>query len=260
MTTLFDVLASVTRILEETRSSTATGGTNSTLIDTSMVEPNDYFNGGIMFFESGANDGISRKITDFNNTTFTFTFSAVSTAIAAGVNYTVSQGLYSRQELVNAVNMALAHIGPYLHIDDTTETVADTEEYDLPAGVHHVKRVQESTNADEPYEWKDPINGWKEVNGVLILKEASETDDLLLRIYYEVPHTEVNLDADTIADIINPSRLIHTAAYFALKVRSEYGGEQDVEVNKQVEQQLMQMLAGLYPIPHMPKDPTLASF
>lgn len=75
-------------------SSTATGGTTGTLIDTNaLLQADDYWNHGIIEFTNGTNIRIKRKIVDFDAATDTLTFDyAIPTAPAAGDAYVVYRG------------------------------------------------------------------------------------------------------------------------------------------------------------------------
>ena len=76
------------------KSSTATGGTTSTLIDTvGLTHADDYWNYGYVEFTSGNNDGQKRAIIDFDQSTNTATLSyALSYAVASGDAYTIYRG------------------------------------------------------------------------------------------------------------------------------------------------------------------------
>ncbi len=65
---------------------TATGGNTSTLIDTaSLTQADDYWTIGFVFFDTGANAGVSRKVKNFVQATHTITFDY-------GLPFTVSPG------------------------------------------------------------------------------------------------------------------------------------------------------------------------
>jgi hypothetical protein len=57
--------------------SVVTGGTTSTIIDSALTQVNDYWNWGTIIFTSGLNNGMSRKIVDFVNSTHTLTLDYV---------------------------------------------------------------------------------------------------------------------------------------------------------------------------------------
>lgn len=236
----------------EVYSGTATGGGATTLIDTNQVSTaNDFYNGGTMVFLSGTGlIGTTRVITDYDNTTKTFTF-ATGTAIAAGVKYAAIRANLTRQDLVNAINAALADMGNITQHDDTTVVTADTEEYDLPAGVANVVQVQVSASATEPFNWKTYYQ-WIENNGQLIFMPDAEptTEDMLIRIYYNQPHADVSLDADEISVDIQPVRLYWAAAAHALAMRMRNARNEQPSLTEawKYAVQKSQEMAARYPI------------
>jgi hypothetical protein len=82
--------SAITKLLS-LASGTATGGSSTTLVDTSRGEASDYWNGSRIVFTSGSNAGVSRLITDYDGGTDTFTFTpAVPVgSISAGDDYHV---------------------------------------------------------------------------------------------------------------------------------------------------------------------------
>jgi hypothetical protein len=72
----------------------ATGGTTGTVIDTiSLTQADDYWNWGVITFTSGDNNGLSRKIVDFDNATHKLTLDYVlDHAVSVGDTYTLYRG------------------------------------------------------------------------------------------------------------------------------------------------------------------------
>lgn len=69
---------------------TSAAGTVTTLVDSTLTQANDYWNGMIVEFLSGANVGITRWITDFDAATDTLTFApAVPTAVANTTSFNI---------------------------------------------------------------------------------------------------------------------------------------------------------------------------
>jgi len=59
---------------------TADSGTTTTLVDASLTQADDYWNGGFITITAGTNYGETRKVTDFANATGTVTFAAMPKA------------------------------------------------------------------------------------------------------------------------------------------------------------------------------------
>ena len=76
------------------KTGTATGGTHSTLIDsTTLTQADDYWNNGIVVFTSGDNNGLFRKVVDFSNTACMATLDYdLDHNVAVGDTYTIYRG------------------------------------------------------------------------------------------------------------------------------------------------------------------------
>ncbi len=221
--TLSDIMLKLGQNLKGLRYSTTTSdGSSTTLIDLYMDEPDDYFNGGTIFFLTGTLAGTTSTITDWDNSTHTFTFRDVSATTTEDTKYAVLDGRFRRDALVAAVNSALSELGPLPTIteDETFLTVADQEEYELPAGVTDVRQVYIATSATEPYNYVENY-GWFVNEGVLHLDmNTPSSDDYIIKLYHEEPHDYVSDDDDPIMDCIHPDLLAWTAAVHALVGRA----------------------------------------
>ena len=70
------------RWLNEGKTSTADSGTTTTLVDTSLSEADDLWNGALLVFTNGTNNGYTAIVTDFDAATDTLTFTpAVPNAV-----------------------------------------------------------------------------------------------------------------------------------------------------------------------------------
>ena len=211
-------------ILKAARHSTSdSSGSTTTLIDSRMTsEPDDFFKGGTIWFNSGDLDGKTAVITDFDSATGTFTFPAQTSVVASGISYSAAGPTYSREDLVASINQALTSIGPLPTIYENVGfiTVEDQEEYTLPTGVSNVKKVFIASSLVAPFGWAENT-GWFENNGSLWFDmEIPSTAAMLIRLYYEEPHAEVSLDADAISDALHPDLIIWTAANNAVLNRA----------------------------------------
>lgn len=221
--TLAAILLKTAECLKGLRYSRSTSaGTTSTLIDTSMDEPDGFFDGGTIFFLSGNLAGKTAVITDWDADTFTFTFATQGSAPELGISYAVLDANYRRDALVAAVNAALSELGPYPTIttDAAFVTVADQEAYTLPTGVMDIRRVEIATNTEEPFGYIEN-NGWFESGGYLWFDMDTPSEDgYQIRLYHEEPHDRVEDDDDVISDLLHPDLVSWTAAVSALIMRS----------------------------------------
>lgn len=227
MTTLFDALLGTAQLVGMTRSGTATAlGTTSTLVDTTLMDTSDSYNGGTLFLTASS---LTRRITDYAQTSGTITFTPVATAPASGSYYTVTN--MRREDIVQAINQALRQIGAVTSINDTLDVIENTQEYTLPAGVSNVVRISIANRVDDPVEYHRTYH-WREFGGKLyidtpIQQPAGNT----IRLYYNTPPAQVNADADVISDLIDVNRLTWTAAYHFFRNRIAIEGNIDPRVN-----------------------------
>jgi len=142
MTTFYDLIKDLANHVGDVRNSLATGGSTTTLVDTTLIEPNDYYNGGTLLIDQAT--PVAVRITDFASTTGTFTFSAITTAVVSDIGYTAVHSRFPLDVLKRSINMALADIGDVMAVDETLTLVADQERYTLPTGVtEDIRRVEQ---------------------------------------------------------------------------------------------------------------------
>ena len=270
MATLYSATLDLARILGNVMESvTSAAGTTTTLIDTTMPRvqpPNDAFNYGTLWFISGALAGYTAVVTDWVLATSTFTFvnpMTVAAAPGSGSRYAFCDRDWPRDVLRQAVNMALQTIGgvPDIYTLATFVTVANQEDYTLPATVYNVKKVEIATSTTSPYYYA-PHYHWREIDGVIKFdtNTAPTSAGYLIRLTYEVQPAELDDDADTISDYVHPDRLKWTAAVHALLWKLPLMGEQSQAVNQklQMAMQMERMMATRHKLPTMPKSPHLS--
>ena len=214
MTTLFQAMLDLANLLKNSVQGTATGGGATSLACTSLTEPDDWYNGGTIFFLTGNNAGKSAIITDWVNSTATFSFVTPGAACAAGNRFAAINAMYARENMVQAVNEALTDIGGGSQFDTTLTTVANQEQYSLPAGVFGVFKVEIAGASSATYGWLDN-NYWVEIGGKLYFTaHVPAVTGHIIRVWYSNPGAVVSLDADSISDDISRIRLAWTAAYY----------------------------------------------
>lgn len=257
MTTLFDVLLGTARRVRSFKTGTATGGTTTTLIDTVYrVEEDDYFNGQTLFMLSGDNANISRSITDFANSTATLTISpALDDAPVAGDRYLISQAI--REDLVQAIAIALDEIGNVTNIDDSLVIVADQTEYTLPAGVSGISRVEIAGMTTGDYDYRI-VHNWDEINGQIVFDNGLPfSPGNTIRLYYNARHATVDADTDVVSDSL-PIPLITAIAAFWY-TRNAYGNRlnADIKENPILTMALEErsIAKRMYRVNRIPRDP-----
>jgi hypothetical protein len=259
MTTLASATLELARKITDVVTSTATEGSATTLLDTARTEVDDYFTGGTIWFLSGNNAGKSAKISDWDLATKTFTFVTPGAACAAADRYAVIPVDYPRHILIDAINTALAEIGP-LHTRNTAlVTVKDQYEYTLPAGVYNILRVeiQYTTDTDSDFV---PNYNWEEMHSEGKLKfdtgYAPDVDDLVIRLTYQLTqHTELTSDTGAIANQLPLERIVWPAAVHALRWRAGVTHDDEGWITRRLNEALAQAeRVRSIPIPRMHKD------
>lgn len=136
-TTLKDIRERVglNGFLADTTVSAATSlGTTTTLVDTAIKQRDDWWNGGAILILTGTNAGQVRWITDWVQSTSTFTLDrALAAAVAAAVQYEVHR-ISHPHDKNNAINEAIRAAGQRWtrKIEDTSLTLdSDTYTYSL---------------------------------------------------------------------------------------------------------------------------------
>lgn len=235
--TLATLTYKVARELGVVKEGTATGGSTSTLLDSSgRTEADDYWNNGTawLLYDAGgagaAPQGEFATITDFANTGGVIS-SVWTVAPAAGDRYAVAKKRYKRADLIQAVNRALLDLGEIPVVDTTTITTADNQtEYTMPAAANNdLRQVWIQTNDDDANDnrWK-LVHGWKiqhAVGGtghtlILPFQYSSGYD---IKLVYMAPHPELNIYTDKLYETVHENMIIYSAASKALEVQLARG-------------------------------------
>lgn len=82
------------------------GSTTTTLRDAARTEADDFWNGKIIRFTSGANSGLLRQVTDFVAATDDFVLSSPVTAIGAGDTYDILPSSMANRIVVTGYHLA----------------------------------------------------------------------------------------------------------------------------------------------------------
>jgi len=223
MTTLFDATLRTAQKLNSVYKGTATGGSTTTLVDTGIFDPpgDTWYPGGTIWFQSGNNDGVSKVVTDWDQSTKTFTFGTAA-AVVAGVTYSVADKTFPRHVLIQAVNAALYDMRlPKVYENASFVTVANQQAYTLPTGVDDLKQVFIASYQASPY-YYFPSAGWRVLDGELVFDTGwiPELDDYRIKlVYYTNVETALTADDDTIDAALNLEGIAWNAAVNALRWR-----------------------------------------
>lgn len=218
MTTLAQLTLDVASYLARPYRGAATGGSTTTVVDSALNEPDDYFTGGTIWLLSGNNAGKSAAITTWNNTTKTFTFAAMTLTNAAGNRYAAANLDYPRWLLIDAVNQALRAIGDLPKYDTSLTTVADQEAYTIPSGIGVPYMLEIAVYTAAPYVYVPHYN-WRVRDGKIVFAPGAQPDEsgYSMRITYRAPHAELVSDTDALDQLVHPERVKWHAIAYALR-------------------------------------------
>lgn len=190
MTTLLEAMLETARLMGTVRDGVATGGSTTTLVDTAMDEPSDYFSKGTVWILSGTYAGVCNVVKTHGENTFTWE-TVLAGAIVAGVSYAVATPEYPKWKLKQAV-LKVLRFDPILKIDDTATVTVNTLTYALPSGVSRVAHVEVATDPSSPYNFQPNYN-WREENGMIIFDPGKEPTIAghIIRIWYIGEHGEI---------------------------------------------------------------------
>lgn len=215
MTTFANAILDLARLLmPDTIQSAATGGNATTVVDNTRTEPDEHFNQGTIWMLSGNNAGKTGVITSWDLPTTTFTFPTMTLLNANGNSYAASPGTFPRDKLREFVNQARRTIGPVISENVALVTVADQEDYTLPAGVYNVLRVEVATELSAPYKFEPSLN-WEELGGEIRFDTdfAPDEDGYMIRLLYRpVQVVDLTADADVVSDYLHTDLLKWEAA------------------------------------------------
>ena len=150
---------------------TADSGTSTTLVDTSLLKANDYYNhaGYRCYIYDGTNEGEEREVSDWTLATpaHTLTLDPAYTAEIDSTSKYELHNIFTEGDYRRAINLAIESGGKHYLIDLKDETtivlVADTYEYSLPTSMMYIHRiiteetagggVWENVGIIDPREW-----------------------------------------------------------------------------------------------------------
>jgi hypothetical protein len=227
MTTLAQLTLNVASYLARAYRGTATGGNATTVVDAGLTEPNGYFTGGTIWMLSGLNSGKSAAVT-WDVSTHTFTFSTMTLLNAAGNLYAAANLDYPRWLLIDSINRALSQIGDLPKYNTTLTTVADQEEYSIPAGIGVPYLVEIAMYTAAPYGYYPHYN-WKPINGKIVFIPDSQPDTAgyNIRLTYQGAHAELTADTDVLDNLVHPERVKWHAILHALRWMMSKRGPDD---------------------------------
>lgn len=189
-------------------------GSTTTLVDTSLKQPNDFFNFGEIAFISGTagNIGLVRYITDWVQSTSTFTLDRAVTSTVTADGYEVHRE-FRYADKNDAINAAIRASGFRWcqRIEDTSLTLdIDTYTYSLGSlasplnpelGLDEVLYDTNITGTGYPYEIISPSFWevrWSGATPTLQFLERPPIDNETVRLVYRIRPSQLSTDASTL--------------------------------------------------------------
>lgn len=182
MTTRAEMTLIVARTVSHVFDGVATGGTTTTVVDTSLAETLGAYNSGTVWItQSGVVS--SRTVTTFGSNTITFS-PALTNTVAAGQLYSVAPNDFPKSQLEQSILEVLEKLA-ILKVDSTATVVAGAD-VTLPTGVSDVRQV---------FVVGVRCNHWVEVSGKLKFDKTSYNGALELRYAASpaVPTTDTSI-------------------------------------------------------------------
>lgn len=271
---LTHLLQRVYRKLRNTRVSTATGGSATTIVDTKLSDylgdgnEDDALNGGtVIIIKDAAGAGASpegkiARITDYVASTTTITIDTVTDAVASGDTYLYASKDYPIFDMIELVNDALQNLGRIPRIYSSLTSVAEQTEYTLPAYVKDSAFLAEwPVNAESGDNQWEEIYNWKVTpadpgaTGTLIIPQLAS--GYTIRVWYYDNHARVDDYDDAISEKIHPE--LAFAAVMA-QVYEWYNSKTNDDNPKSVQREMMAKQAldvakSRYPIPQIKRHP-----
>lgn len=242
---LTHLLQRVYRRLKVAKSSTATGGSATTIADTKLVNilgdanEDDYLNDWTVIVTRDAGgagadpEGKFEVITDYDDAG-TITFATMTTAIAAGDRYMYISRDFSLEDMKDVINDALVSLGNIPVVDTSITTVANQTEYTLPVALKgnepldiHIQGITTDSNDNR---WI-PVPYWRIIPaasgtaGTIILPQYPA--GYTIRIIYLGLHPRVNAYDDYISEYIHPEVAVAACAAHALQWYNSQSGGSD---------------------------------
>lgn len=223
---LFDLTYRVARELGFVWEGVASAGSVATTVDTyAGMYPDDWFNYGTLWLlydaggASAAPEGEWARVTDFTQSSGTIAHDTLSAAVAAGDRYAVAPRKWSREIMVQQINLALQEILiPYE--DFATITTADSQlEYALPAAILDERievYIQTNLNDTDMYGWLQVHDWYIRETGTgsqkLLCFRNQPISGRLLRLVYYLPHPALNARTDKMREGVSLERVVLGAA------------------------------------------------
>lgn len=219
---LTHLLQKAYRRLKVAKTSVATGGSTTTVVDTKLLDylgdsnEDDVLNGGtvIIVKDTGglAPEGEFSRISDYDDAG-TITTSTLTAAVASGDTYMYISPDFPLFDMIEIVNDALVYLGRIPKVYSSITTAANQTEYALPVSLkgvdlHDIELQGNTLDANDSRYLPIPRSDWKitpaDPGSTGLLTIPQYVSGRVLRIGYPGVHPRVSTYADYISEYIHP--------------------------------------------------------
>ncbi len=180
MTTLADVMLDVARLIGIVREGTATGGTTTTIVDTSLKEHSGYYEDGTLWMLSGDNIGACERVALYYPGTITI--AAQTNACSAGDAYAVATGEYFQK---HKLKQAVLSVLQTILIPSLDESHTATDGKCTLTNISNIRRVIVDGTVNY---------NWRELSGKIYFDDDNISGDL--ELWYLSEHPRIDEDED----------------------------------------------------------------
>lgn len=215
MTNLFDATLALAEILGDVVTGTADSGTTAKLVDAALDERAGILAPGTLFLKDCTQAALDYTFHDIiRHDQNTLHFATLSATITAADPYAAFPGAkFALRHLIKAINRAVQDLKSFTQENATLTTVANQEEYQLPAGVSNVVSVEIAKSLTSPYNYSEHRN-YKETNAgyIRFFANIPGIAGYKIRVGYNATHSELSAATDTFNPGISMERLKYEAA------------------------------------------------
>lgn len=222
MATLKDIISDVYFRLGDLHSGTATGGSSTTVVDSTLGGKQDDWKYAAVFIDydaggaGAAPQGEYKECSGYAAATGTLTTASFSAAPAAGDLYSVASPRINLAKIIEAINKRLKAMGDVVTVDTSLSFVSGQSMYTLPAAARggRLKAVFQAISSDSD----DPVLVAREdwvpygANQIIFRSEMNAGDTL--HLIYVGEHSRMGAYGDTISPWIHPARIGSDVAYW----------------------------------------------
>jgi len=225
MASLKDVVAAVYFRLGDLHSGTATGGSTTTVIDSSLGgKQDDWKNAVVMIdYDAGAlgaaPQGEYQLCSGYAAATGTLTTAAFTVAVASGDLYSVASQRIPLGVIVQAINQRLKAMGDVPTEDTSLAFVSGQSLYTLPVATRggRLKQVWEATSSDSDAPGLTPREDWHLSGATQIDFTGATTAGNTLHLFYVGAHSRLGAYGDTLSPFVHIDRIASDVAYWATR-------------------------------------------